>query len=95
VLGHTTPYKSGNPDGGKGLSELIDATRKASRLFANFATILMVEIINTNLPDGIEDAGDDVGDAPKMSDFHLPFFFDDEDLRAMARSRGDRKGNKQ
>jgi hypothetical protein len=83
ALGHTPAYKGDKANEAEGLRELIEATLEAARHFSDLGVLLMVSIIEKNCAGGIEDDEVDIGPASKMSEFKLPFFFDDDDFAAI------------
>jgi hypothetical protein len=57
------------------LMELHDAAIKGARLMADAFHGLMISIVDSVIED-LEHAEEDIPDGPRMSTFHLPYFFD-------------------
>lgn len=69
-----------------GLAEVFDAALDGANLLAQLFQVLMVEIIDQSVDESLETEELDIGQPPQMSQFHLPFFFDEDDLRQLRSS---------
>ena len=63
-----------------GLAEVFDAALDAASLLSSLFQILMVEIIDKSIDEQLDTEDVDIGRSARMSEFHLPYFFDEEDL---------------
>jgi hypothetical protein len=87
AVAHATLSHTGTTEPDSALGELIRATLRASHLFSNLATAMMIAIIEKNAPEGIEREQVTIP-AAKISELHLPFFFDDDDIEELRLRRG-------
>jgi hypothetical protein len=72
-----------------GLEEVLDAAFFAARLFSAFVPALMIESMPDIGKDGIEEV--EIGPSAKMSNFYLPFFFDEDDVKQFHARKTDQR----
>jgi hypothetical protein len=61
---------------------MFDETLAVARIVMDLSRLLMIEILEKSGTEGLEMKEVDVGQTRKASDIHLPFFFDECELRA-------------